>query len=183
MEVFFMQKGVTLWFTGLSGSGKTTISKRIEDRLKKHGHKVELLDGDDVRQHLTAQLGFSKEDRRKNNEIVTYVAKLLTRNNVIVLVSLISPYREFRDYARGEISSFREVFVRCPIVECIKRDVKGLYKKALSGEITGFTGISDPFEEPEHADIILQTNQETPEESTNKIIAYLRKSRIIKDNI
>lgn len=168
-----MQKGVTIWLTGLSGSGKTTISRLVEYRVKQHGFKAELLDGDEVRRNLTTHLDFSKEDRQNNNKIVTYVAKLLSRNNIIVLTSLISPYQELRDYARKEITNFIEVYVKCPLEECINRDVKGLYKKALNGEISSFTGISDPFEEPKYPEIIVETNNETAEESAEKIIKYL----------
>lgn len=174
-----MQKGVTVWFTGLSGSGKTTISRLIETKLKNLRAKVETLDGDEVRQNLTKGLGFSKEDRKKNNEIVTYVAKVLTRNNVIVLTSLISPYRQMREYARSEIESFVEVYVKCSLEQCIQRDVKGLYKKALNGEILHFTGVSDPFEEPKNAEIIVNTEQETPEESAEKILKYLTDHRYL----
>jgi adenylylsulfate kinase len=174
-----LQKGVTIWFTGLSGAGKTTISRLVETKLLNHGAKVEILDGDEVRQNLTRGLGFSKEDRNKNNETVTYVAKLLTRNSIIVLTSLISPYHQMRDYARSEIESFVEVYVKCSLEQCIKRDVKGLYKKALKGEILFFTGVSDPFEEPEHPEIIVNTEQETPEESAEKILKYLTDHRYL----
>jgi adenylylsulfate kinase len=165
--------GVTVWFTGLSGAGKTTLSQLVESELKAQGRKVEVLDGDEVRRNLTAGLGFSREDRIRNNELVTYIAKLLTRNDVFVLVSLISPYREMRSYAREEIGCFIEVYVRCSLEECIRRDVKGLYKKALNGEITSFTGISDPFEEPEHSEIIVDTDLETINECVDKILNYL----------
>jgi adenylylsulfate kinase len=170
-----LQNGVTVWFTGLSGAGKTTISQLVESSLKAHGVKVEALDGDEVRRNLTAGLGFTKEDRMRNNELVTYVAKLLTRNDVIVLASLISPYREMRSYARQEIGCFVEVYVRCSLEECIRRDVKGLYKKAINGEITSFTGISDPFEEPNHSEIIIDTDLETVNACVEKILNYLKR--------
>ncbi|MGM0882792.1 MAG: adenylyl-sulfate kinase [Bacillota bacterium] len=175
-----MQKGVTVWFTGLSGTGKTTISRLVEAELIYSGIRVEALDGDVVRKNLTADLGFSKEDRQKNIERVAFVAKLLTRNDIIVLASFISPYRHMRDYSRQEIGSFIEVFVKCSLAECIRRDVKGLYKKALKGEIPCFTGISDPFEEPEKPDIVLDTEIETPAESAAKIIQYLMQHQYIK---
>lgn len=167
------QKGFTLWFTGLSGSGKTTIAKAVEQELRDHGLKVERLDGDIVRQSLTRDLGFSKEDRDQNIERVTFVAKLLTRNGVAVLCSFISPYRERRAKSRVEIGEFIEVFVECPVGVCAERDVKGLYTKAFAGEIENFTGVSDPYEEPENPEIVCHTAEETVEESTANIIAYL----------
>lgn len=167
------QKGFTLWFTGLSGSGKTAIAKRVEQELCDRDLKVERLDGDIVRQSLTRDLGFSKEDRDKNIERVTFVAKLLTRNGVAVLCSFISPYRERRARSRHEIGEFIEIYVECPVEECAKRDVKGLYAKAFAGEIESFTGVSDPYEEPESPEIVCHTAQETPEESAAKIITYL----------
>jgi adenylyl-sulfate kinase len=167
------QKGFTLWFTGLSGSGKTAIAKLVEQELCDRDLKVERLDGDIVRQGLTRDLGFSKEDRDKNIERVTFVAKLLTRNGVAVLCSFISPYRERRARSRQEIGEFIETYVECPVEECARRDVKGLYAKAFAGEIENFTGVSDPYEEPESPEIVCHTAQETPEESTAKIITYL----------
>jgi len=169
------QKGFTLWFTGLSGSGKTAIAKLVARELRDRGLKVERLDGDIVRQSLTRDLGFSKEDRDKNIERVTFVAKLLTRNGVAVLCSFISPYRERRGKSRQEIGEFIEVYVECPVEECARRDVKGLYVKAFAGEIENFTGVSDPYEEPENPEIVCHTAQETPEESAGKIIAYLER--------
>jgi adenylyl-sulfate kinase len=167
------QKGFTLWFTGLSGSGKTTIAKPVEQELRNRGLKVERLDGDIVRQSLTRDLGFSKEDRNKNIERVTFVAKLLTRNGVAVLCSFISPYRERRAKSRQEIGEFIEVYVECSVEECARRDVKGMYAKAFAGEIKEFTGVSDPYEPPENPEIVCYTAQETLEESAAKIIAYL----------
>jgi len=168
-----MEKGFTLWFTGLSGSGKSTLADIVAERLKEEGLKVEQLDGDIVRQHLTKDLGFSKEDRDKNIERITFVAKLLTRNDVAVLTSFISPYREKRAHARREIGDFVEVFVKCPIEVCIERDAKGLYKKAIAGEIENFTGISHPYEEPLNPEIIVETNKESPEECVDKIVKGL----------
>lgn len=167
------QRGFTLWFTGLSGSGKTTVAKIVEQKLLERDLKVERLDGDIVRQALTRDLGFSKEDRDKNIERITFVAKLLTRNGVAVLCSFISPYRERRALTRQEIGEFVEVFVECPVEECARRDVKGLYAKAFAGEIDNFTGVSDPYEPPENAEIVLHTALETPEESAEKIMGYL----------
>ena len=167
------QRGFTLWFTGLSGSGKTAIARRVEQELRGRGLRVERLDGDIVRQGLTRDLGFGKEDRDKNIERVTFVAKLLTRNGVAVLCSFISPYRERRNLSRQEIGEFIEVFVECPLEVCAQRDVKGMYAKALAGEIENFTGVSDPYEEPENPEIVCHTAQETLEESVAKVIAYL----------
>ena len=167
------QKGFTLWFTGLSGSGKTAMAKPIEQELRNRGLKVERLDGDIVRQSLTRDLGFSKEDRNKNIERVTFVAKLLTRNGVAVLCSFISPYRERRAKSRQEIGEFIEVYVECSVEECARRDVKGMYAKAFAGEIKEFTGVSDPYEAPENPEIVCHTAQETLGESTAKVIAYL----------
>jgi len=173
------QKGFTLWFTGLSGSGKTAIAKLVEQKLLDRDIKVERLDGDIVRQSLTRDLGFSKEDRNKNIERVTFVAKLLTRNGVAVLCSFISPYRERRAKSRQEIGEFIEVYVECPVKACAERDVKGLYAKAFAGEIANFTGVSDPYEEPENPEIVCHTAQETVEESVAKVIAYLEEQEYI----
>ena len=166
-------KGVTLWFTGLPCSGKTTIADKLVPILRSRGKKIERLDGDIVRQGLTRDLGFSKEDRDKNIERVTFVAKLLTRNNIIVLATFVSPYRERRRKSRQEIGKFIEVYVKASLEECIKRDVKGMYKKALAGEIKNFTGIDDPYEEPTDPEITLDTDNETVEESVKKIVKYL----------
>jgi adenylyl-sulfate kinase len=175
------QKGFTLWFTGLSGSGKTAIAKRVAEQLRDRGLKVERLDGDIVRQSLTRDLGFSKEDRDKNIERVTFVAKLLTRNGVAVLCSFISPYRERRAKSRQEIGEFIEVYVECPVAVCAERDVKGLYAQAFAGKIENFTGVSDPYEEPENPEIICHTAQETPEESTANVIAYLEEQGYVTE--
>jgi len=174
------QKGFTLWFTGLSGSGKTTLAKAVEQELRKRGLKVERLDGDIVRRSLTRDLGFSKEDRDKNIERVTFVAKLLTRNGVATLCSFISPYREVRARSRAEIGNFVEVYCECPLETCIERDVKGLYKKAINGEIENFTGISDPYEPPENPEIVVHTDRETVEESTAIILRRLAELSYIK---
>ena len=166
-------QGFVLWFTGLSGSGKTTLARLMENELKARGIRVERLDGDVVRQSLTADLGFSKEDRDKNIQRVTFVAKLLSRNGVGVLASFISPYRATRDWVRSEVTNFIEVFVDCSLEECIRRDVKGLYAKAMAGEIPEFTGVSDPYEPPPHPEIIINTIEEPVQESFAKIIGYL----------
>jgi adenylylsulfate kinase len=174
-----MEKGVTVWLTGLSGSGKTTLSNRLEAELRRLNVKVECLDGDVVRQQLNKGLSFSKMDRQKNIEWVAFSAKLLSRNGIIVLASFISPYQHMRDYCRQEIGSFIEVYVKCSLETCIRRDVKGLYKKALNGEIQGFTGVSDPFEEPVNPEIIIETEFESKEESTQKIMSYLKQHQFI----
>lgn len=167
------QKGFTAWFTGLPCSGKTAVANRVAELLKERGLKVERLDGDIVRESLTRDLGFSKEDRNENIRRVTFVAKLLTRNGVAVLTSFISPYREVRAYAKEEIGSFIEVYAKCSLEVCMERDVKGMYAKAIKGEIKEFTGISDPYEEPLDPEILLETDKETLEESANKVIKRL----------
>ncbi len=172
-------KGVTVWFTGLPCSGKTTIANKLADILKNRGFRVERLDGDIIREELTSDLGFSRKDRDENIKRVTFVAKLLTRNDVIVLATFISPYRERRNKSRKEIDDFLEVYVKCPVEECIKRDVKGMYKKALEGKIKGFTGIDDPYEEPIEPDLILETNKEKVEESVDKILLLLKNTGYI----
>jgi adenylylsulfate kinase len=165
-----MTHGFVIWLTGLSGSGKTTIARELEAYLTNNLHRVEVLDGDIIRQNLSPDLGFSKEDREVHNKRVIFLAKLLSRNDVVVIIPLISPYRVVRDFARGELGRFLEVFVKCSIETCIQRDPKGLYKKALAGEITKMTGIDDPYEEPLNPDVIVDTDKETPKESAHKII-------------
>jgi len=167
------QKGFTLWFTGLSGAGKTTIAQKVEEVLRDRGLKVESLDGDVVRLNLSKGLGYSKEDRDTNIKRIGFVCKLLTRNGVIAIASAISPYREVRDFNRREIGNFVEVYVKCPLEVCIKRDVKGLYQKALAGEIKNYTGVSDPYEEPLDPEIIVETDRESVEESAAKVLNTL----------
>lgn len=181
----YKQKGITVWFTGLSGAGKTTVALEVEKQLKERGIYVQRLDGDIVREKLTKDLGFSKEDRNKNIKRNTFVASLLTKNDIITLCSFISPYRKTRAYARREIEevgNFIEVFVCPPLEVCEERDVKGLYQQAREGEIDNFTGISDPYEEPENPDISLRTDKETVEESAHKIIDYLENNGFIPVN-
>ena len=168
------QKGVTMWFTGLPCSGKSAVADVLAERLKGSGLRVERLDGDIVRQDLTRDLGFSKADRDENIRRVTFVSKLLTRNGVAVLTSFISPYREMRDRARKEIGSFMEIYVKCPLEVCMKRDVKGMFQKALRGEIKEFTGVSDPYEEPERPELVLETDKETLEESVGRVLDRAR---------
>lgn len=172
-------KGFTLWFTGLSGSGKTTLSKMIAERLRRHGAKVEVLDGDVVRQHLSKGLGYSKQDRDENIRRIGFVCELLSRNGVIAIAAAISPYREVREEVRAKIQHFVEVYTCCPLEVLIQRDVKGLYKKALAGEISNFTGISDPYEPPLNPEVIVYTDRETPEESAEKIWRKLKELQLI----
>lgn len=168
------QRGVTVWFTGLSGAGKTTISQGVEKELRSLGYQLEILDGDIVRQNLTKGLGFSKEDRDENIRRIGFVSHLLTRNGVIVLVSAIAPYREIREEVRHRIGDFVQVYVNAPLEVCEERDVKGLYKKARAGEIKNFTGIDDPYEAPLNPDIECSTKDETEEESIAKVLQYLK---------
>jgi len=167
-------RGFTLWFTGLSGAGKTTISEIVERELRLRLGKVEVLDGDIVRTNLSKGLGFSKEDRDTNVLRIGFVANLLTRNGVAVIVSAISPYREARNRVREDIGEdFIEVYVDAPVEVCAERDVKGLYKKAFAGEIKAFTGVSDPYEPPENPELHIKTAQESPQESARRVIDYL----------
>ncbi len=166
-------KGFTVWFTGLPSSGKSTLARMLEKVLSDTDFHVEVLDGDEVRLRLSKGLGFSKEDRDENIRRISYVAKIVTRCGAVAITCAISPYREIRDEARKEIGRFVEVYVKCPLEECIKRDVKGMYKKALSGEIKNFTGISDPYEEPLKPEIIVETDKESQEESLSKIVSGL----------
>jgi adenylylsulfate kinase len=168
-------EGFTVWFTGLSGAGKTTISAIVEKVLRDRGLRVEVLDGDIVRTHLSKGLGFSREDRDTNIRRIAFVSHLLSRNGVAVIVAAISPYRGAREEARAMIGRFAEVYVRCPVEVCAERDVKGLYRKALAGEIKGFTGVSDPYEEPARPELVVQTDGETPEDSARRVLATLER--------
>jgi adenylylsulfate kinase len=165
--------GFTIWFTGLSGSGKSTLSEIIEWHFKEQGRNVEVLDGDIVRTHLSKGLGFSREDRDTNIKRIAFVASLLTRNGVICISAAIAPYREARHWARQQIGDFVEVYVKCPIQVCRQRDVKGLYKLVDEGKIENFTGVDDPYEEPEHPEVMVETDKESPTESAAHIIAKL----------
>lgn len=168
-----MEKGFILWFTGLSGSGKTTITKALEPELKARGCKVEILDGDVVRTNLSKGLGFSQEDRDTNIRRIGFVAHLLSRNGVATMTAAISPYRAIRDEIRAMEPNFVEVYVTAPLQVCEGRDVKGLYAKARAGEIKGFTGIDDPYEEPVNPEIICYTERESVEESVKKVLTKL----------
>jgi adenylyl-sulfate kinase len=173
-------RGFTVWFTGLSGAGKSTISEALAPVLKERGLNVEILDGDIVRTNLSKGLGFSKEDRDTNILRIGFVAHLLSRNGVAVMTAAISPYREIRDQCRAQIGDFIEVFVKCPIDELVKRDVKGLYEKAIRGEIPNFTGVSDPYEEPLNPEVTVETDKETVEESVAKVVAALEERGYIQ---
>jgi adenylyl-sulfate kinase len=167
-------KGFTVWFTGLSGSGKTTLSKMLEADLRRRGiQKIEVLDGDVIRTHLSRGLGFSKEDRDANIKRIGFVCKLLSRNGVVAIAAAISPYREARDFNRKEIGDFVEVYCKCSLKVCIERDVKGLYRKVLAGEIKNYTGVDDPYEEPLNPEVVLETDRESAEESVIKIVRKL----------
>ena len=166
-------KGFTLWFTGLSGSGKTTIAGRITERLRALGVGVELLDGDVVRSHLSEGLGFGKQDRDTNVRRIGWVCEMLSRHGIAAVVAAISPYREVRGELKARLPDFVEVFVSCPIDVLAERDVKGLYKRALAGEIKNFTGITDPYEEPLNPDVTVDSSREGLEESVEKVWAKL----------
>jgi adenylylsulfate kinase len=167
------ERGAVIWFTGLSGSGKTTIAHQVEEQLLESGVPVEILDGDVVRENLSKGLGFSKEDRDINIRRIAFVAHLLQRNGVFVITAAISPYRAIREEARAMIKDFIEVYAEAPLEVCEERDVKGLYAKARAGEIKGFTGVDDPYEPPPRAEVTCRTDQETVEESAQKVIDKL----------
>jgi adenylylsulfate kinase len=167
--------GNVLWFTGLSGSGKTTTAQQVYKQLAEKGRPVELLDGDTVRREICKGLGFNREDRLENIRRIAYVANLLSRHGITVLVSAITPYRDMRDYLRTHIAGYVEIYVKCPLEICEQRDVKGLYAKARRQEILQFTGISDPYEEPEQADIVIETYKESLETNAVRIIEWLQR--------
>lgn len=168
-----MSEGFTLWFTGLSGAGKSTLANLAAEELRRRGRRVEILDGDEVRTNLSKGLGFSKEDRDTNIRRIGYVCNLLARNGVIAISAAISPYREIRDEVRRSHSRFFEVYVKCNLDTLVERDVKGLYKKALQGEIKNFTGVSDPYEEPLAPELTVETHRETRDESFARLIVTL----------
>ena len=170
-----MAQGFTVWMTGLSGSGKTTIAHQLERELVARGRSVEVLDGDVVRTHLSKGLGFSREDRDTNILRIAFVCALLTKHGVATISAAISPYAEARRQAREMIGDFVEVYVSCSLDEVMRRDVKGLYAKAISGEIQHFTGISDPYEAPESAEVVVETDRESVEESVARILAELER--------
>jgi len=175
-------KGFTVWLTGMSGAGKSTVSRILEQRLRAINARVEVLDGDVVRTHLSKGLGFSREDRDENIRRIAFVCELLSRHGVIVIAAVISPYREARDEARERIPEFIEVYLECALEVLIERDTKGLYRKALAGEIAHFTGISDPYEAPYSAEVNLRSDRETPEESVEKIWDALTERGLISND-
>jgi adenylyl-sulfate kinase len=174
-----MSEGFTLWFTGLSGAGKSTLANLLVPELRRRGHRVEVLDGDEVRTNLSKGLGFSKEDRDTNIRRIGYVCKLLARNGVIAVSAAISPYREVRDEIRAQHDRFFEVYVKCPLDTLVERDVKGLYRKAIKGEISNFTGVSDPYEEPFNPDLVIESSRELPEQSVERLLQRLEQGNFI----
>jgi adenylylsulfate kinase len=175
MEEKIQPTGVTVWFTGLPSSGKSTIADVLAEKLKERGGRVERLDGDVIRANLWKELGFSKEDRDENIKMAAYLAGIFTRHGIITITTFVSPYQELRDHARRTIGNFIEVFVKCPVEECIKRDPKGLYKKALAGEIPNFTGISDPYEEPTSPELLIESHKESVDESVARVLDIMEK--------
>jgi len=173
------RQGFTVWFTGLPSSGKSTLAGMLQKKLLELGFPVEILDGDEVRQRLNQGLGFSKEDREENLRRISYVAKLLSRVGAVAITAAISPYQKSRDQARSDIEHFVEVYINCPVEECIRRDVKGLYAKAIQGKVQNFTGVSDPYEPPTRSEITVYTDRESPEESLQKILDGLIALRYI----
>jgi adenylylsulfate kinase len=174
------EQGFCLWFTGLSGSGKSTITTHLVKELRKRGSKLEVLDGDVVRENLSKGLGFSKEDRDTNIRRIAFVANLLSRNDVPVITAAISPYREIRNEAREMMGDrFIEAYVKASVEVCEERDVKGLYAKARAGEIKEFTGVSDPYEPPEDPELVIETEQQSPEESARQILNFLEERQLI----
>jgi adenylyl-sulfate kinase len=166
-------QGYVVWFTGLPSAGKSTLAQLLRAELQQRGLTAELLDGDEVRRGLTRDLGFSKQDRDENIRRIAFVAHLLARNGVVALTAAISPYRAIRDEARQTIGRFVEVYVKCPVEVCMQRDVKGLYQRALAGELPNFTGVSDPYEEPLAPEVVVETHREDPQASLKKILARL----------
>src|SRR6266702_1540887 len=172
-HVVTQARGFTLWLTGLSGAGKSTLATAVGHELRRRGVRVEVLDGDEVRQNLSKGLGFTREDRDTNIRRIGYVAKLLARNGVVVITAAISPYRAVRDEVRREIGAFVEVYVKASLDECVRRDTKGLYRRALAGEIAQFTGVSDPYEEPLAPELVIDTEQESVPGSAARVIERL----------
>jgi adenylylsulfate kinase len=173
-------KGFTLWFTGLPCSGKSTLAELVAQELERRGRGVEILDGDVVRTHLTKGLGFSKEDRDENIRRIGFVCKLLSRHGAVAIAAAISPYRNVRDGVRSTIENFIEVYVDTPLEVCIERDVKGMYRKALAGEMKNFTGIDDPYEAPLNAEVVVETHKERPAESAARILAKLEQMGLVE---
>jgi adenylyl-sulfate kinase len=174
------KKGFTVWFTGLPSAGKSTLAELLSHELRERGHGVEVLDGDVVRQHLCKGLGFSKEDRDENIRRIGFVCGLLTRHGAVAIAAAISPYRAIRDEVRASVGNFVEVYVKTSVETCIQRDVKGLYKKALAGEIKGFTGVDDPYEPPLKPELTIETETESPQESVARILRGLEESGYVE---
>lgn len=177
-----MDEGFTLWFTGLSGAGKSTLANAVAHELRARGRRVEILDGDEVRTNLSKGLGFSKEDRDTNIRRIGYVCRLLARNGVVAVSAAISPYRSVRDEVRAAHERFFEVYVKCPLEKLVERDVKGLYAKALKGELAGFTGVSDPYEEPLTPELVIESDRESVNESLVRLVTALEAARLIGAN-
>jgi len=181
-----MEKGFVIWITGLPASGKTTVARIVADKLRSMGLKVEMLDGDEVRKWLSPEAGFTREDRERHLRRVAYVSKLLARNGVAVIASFVSPYRKIRSEIRQIIESenipFIEVYAKCSLQKCIERDPKGLYKKALAGEIKHFTGLDDPYEEPENPEVTLDTENTSPKENAEKLLNYIKENILTQSN-
>ena len=176
--------GLTVWLTGLSGSGKSTVAGILERELRARGRRVEVLDGDEVRKHLTKGLGFTREDRDENVRRVGWVCEVLSRNDVIAIAAVISPYRALRDEVRARIGRFVEVYMEAPVDVLAARDPKGLYRRAMAGEIEGFTGVSDPYEPPIHPEVVCHTDgRETPEQSAHKITAALEELGLLTPEV
>ncbi len=168
------EKGFVIWLTGLPASGKSTVARKLVEIFRDMGRKVEMLDGDSVRPWLSPEAGFTREDRTRHLRRVAYVSHLLARNGVVVIASFVSPYRDVRKMARDLIKDFIEVYVKCPLEVCIERDPKGLYRRALAGEIKHMTGIDDPYEEPENPEVTVDTSKMTPEECASKVLSIVR---------
>ncbi len=173
-------KEFCLWFTGIPCSGKSTLAKKIKEKLEEIGKKTYLLDGDIIRKELNIDLGFSEKDRKENIRRVSIVAKILTECEVIPIVALVSPFRDAREKAREKIEKFVEIYVKAPLEVCIQRDTKGMYKMAIEGKIKGFTGIDDPYEEPLNPEIVCETHKESIEECVDKILNFLESKGYIK---
>jgi len=180
-HVVTQARGFTLWLTGLSGAGKSTLATAVGHELRRRGVRVEVLDGDEVRQNLSKGLGFTREDRDTNIRRIGYVAKLLARNGVVVITAAISPYRAVRDEVRREIGAFVEVYVKASLDECVRRDTKGLYRRALAGEIPQFTGVSDPYEEPLRPELVIDTEREVVGESAARVVDRLVELGYVRD--
>ena len=176
-------KGLTIWLTGLPCSGKSTLAQLLQGRLVEQGYPVEILDGDEVRQWLTSEFGYSRADRDANIHRIARVARLLTRAGTVTIVAVVSPFRQAREEARALIGRFVEVYVDCPLDACIRRDVKGMYRKALQGELQQFTGVSDPYEAPMNPEVTVRTEQETAQESVQKILEALRRAGHVDDRV